>query len=151
MPSELTWNEPPLVHRENDWGPDFANDDRFTHEWWLEDGHFGPPSHQWRSYRCEDEEVARVLLSLRYVSHSPVPSPLALLIWNIEVREDLRQNGARLGTTIVDLIAEEFSDREIYVGSVPEAMDFWTTFGWPMCDCDECRGRNMMVRHPTGG
>jgi hypothetical protein len=148
MPSELTWIEPPTVCREDDWGPNFAVDSRFTHEWWHENANFGPPTHQWRSYQRDDEEVARVLLSLRYMSHSPGQSSPALLIWNIEVREGLRRSGNRFGTTVVDQIADEFSEREIYVGSIPESMEFWTRFGWPMCHCDDCRGRHMMVRRP---
>ncbi|MDR6868585.1 hypothetical protein J2Y69_003204 [Microbacterium resistens] len=148
MKSEVAWLEPPMVRGRFGWGPEFVDDDRFTHEWWLENGDFGPPAHQWRSYVRGGEEVARALLSLQYVSHSPATSRQAMLIWNFEIREDLRCTGEHLGTTIIEQLAEEYHDREIYIGSAPDAMGFWTKFGWPLCDCDDCRSRHMIVRCP---
>jgi hypothetical protein len=127
--------------------PDFGSDDGFTASWWGEDADFGPPDHQWRSYVRNGEEVARMLLSMRFLSHSD-PSASALMVWNFEVREGLQCSGEHIGTTIVEQLVSEYGDREIYIGPTPESVGFWERFRWPMCDCDECDGRNFIVRRP---
>ena len=140
-----------MVRRRYDWGPDFADDDRFTHEWWLEYGSFGPSTHQWRSYVRGGEEIARMLLSLHYVSHSLPESQRAVLVWSFEVREDLRCSGEHLGTRIIEQLDDEYRDWELYVGSAPNALSFWLRFGWPMCECKDCRGSDMIIRRPRWG
>ncbi len=126
--------------------PNFVDDDRYTAAWWGESATVGPPTHQWRSYIQQGEEVARILLSLRFTSHSPGTSTSALMIWNFEVREDMRYNGTHIGTTIVNQLADEYRDREIYIGPTSASKAFWARFRWPMCDCDQCRGRDFIVR-----
>ena len=148
MESEIAWVEPPMASMPGGRGPVFAEHIGFNPEWWRRDANFGPPEHQWRSYSRDGEEVARVLLSLRYPSHLPHSSDPTMMIWDFEVREGLRCNGEYLGTRIVNQLAEEFSDQEIYVGPASAAVGFWTRFGWPMCDCEACDGRDMIVRRP---
>jgi hypothetical protein len=128
--------------------PDFVNDDRFTAAWWGGSATGGPPTHQWRSYIQHGEEVARILLSLRFPSHSLSPAPSALMVWSFEVREDLRCNGTHIGTTIVNQLVDEYRDREIYIGPTPESRTFWARFRWPMCNCDDCRGHDFIVHKP---
>lgn len=128
--------------------PDFADDERFTTAWWAEDNEFSMPEHQRRKYMRNGQEVARILLSLRFPSHSPGPSASAVMIWNFEVREDLRCSETHVGTTIVNQLVGEYLDREIHIGPTPESEPFWARFGWPMCDCDRCESRDFIVRRP---
>lgn len=147
MRSEITWVEPPMAPLGDRRGPVFADDDRFNPTWWRQK-RFGPPDHQWRSYARGGEEVARMLLALRFASHVPHTSIPAVLIWSFEVREDLRCSGDRVGTRIIEQVADEFDDLELYIGPTPESMSFWTRLGWPMCECDCCRGRDLIARRP---
>lgn len=87
-----------------------------------------------------------MLLRLLYPSHSQGLSDRALMIWNFEIRADLRGGG--IGTTIIDQLLDEHSNREIYVGPTSDSVAFWERFGWPMCDCDDCDGRDFLVRRP---
>lgn len=87
-----------------------------------------------------------MLLSLRYVSHTPRATAPAVMIWDFEVREGLRISEDRIGTRIITQLADEFSDRELYIGPAHDAVGFWERFGWPMCDCAACEGRDMIVR-----
>ncbi len=148
MDSEISWAEPPMAHHRDGRGPDFPDDDRFNPVWWRRTANFGPPEHQWRSYIRGGEEVARMLLSFRYATHSRESTTPAVLIWDFEVREGLRISEDRIGTRIITQLAEEFSDRELYIGPTSDAVGFWKRFGWPMCDCDRCEGRDMIVRRP---
>lgn len=146
MADDIAWVEPEMVRLQGRLTPGFADDARFTASWWSENANLRPPSYLWRSYSAGGEEVARVLLSLGFPSHSGDASVPALLVWSFEVRDDLRGDG--FGTTIVDQLAREFPDRELYIGATAESASFWERFGWPMCDCDECDGRDFIVRRP---
>jgi hypothetical protein len=128
--------------------PDFVDDNRYTSAWWGESTTVGPPAYQWRSYTRHREEVARILLSFRFSSHSLDLSTPAVMVWSFEVREDLRCSGAHVGTTIVNQLVGEYCDRKIYIGPTRESETFWARFGWPMCDCDRCRGSDFIVRRP---
>ena len=88
-----------------------------------------------------------MLLSLRFPSHSD-PSAPAVMVWNFEVREDLQASGEHIGTAIVDQLVAEYSEREIYIGPIAGSVGFWERFRWPMCNCEECNGRNFIVRLP---
>lgn len=88
-----------------------------------------------------------MLLGLQFESHSDGSSIPALLVWCFEVRKDLRCSG--IGTTIVHDLVEEFGDKEIYIGSAVDAESFWRRFGWPMCQCEMCRGHDLIVRRPV--
>ena len=129
-------------------GPVFADDDRFNPIWWRQNVHLGPPEHRWRSYVWRGEEVARMLLAMQFSRHWPRTTPPAVLVWSFEVREDMRCSGDHIGTRIVEELADELNDREIYIGPAPESTSFWTRLGWSMCNCDACRGQDIMVRHP---
>lgn len=145
MDINLTWTQPHLVGAGSERRPSFANDDRFTAEWWSENADFAPPRYQWRSYVCENAEVARVLLSLEFQSHE-LPHTAAVLIWFLEVRADLQRSRHHYGTAVVTDLAAEFSNIELYVGPNLDAIEFWSRFGWPMCSCEDCRGNHMMIR-----
>jgi hypothetical protein len=145
MFSTLSWAEPAFKSGPERGGPKYALDPRFNTTWWNRNVQFGPPEHQWRSYFSDGEEVARVLLSLRYESHLRSAST-AILIWSFEVREDLRVSGKHLGTRIAEDISAEFSTREMYVGPTVESASFWERFSWPYCECVNCEGRDMIVR-----
>ncbi len=143
----ITWEEPEMVVMHGRRRPDYADDRRFTRTWWANGG-LGPPDHQWRSYIQRGEEVARLLLHLRYPAHSSRTNSPAVMVWSFEVREDLRCNGTHLGTAIIQQLASEYRDREIYVGPTQQSASFWARFGWPMCNCTECDGRDLIVRRP---
>ena len=147
MADVITWVEPEMVTLRGKSRPDFVDDDRYTAAWWGNSASVGPPAYQWRSYIRLGEEVARILLGLRFDAHSRHPST-ALLVSNFEVREDMRCSGTHIGTTIVNQLDAEYRDREIYIGPTSESKTFWARFGWPMCDCDQCRGRDLIVRRP---
>ncbi len=89
-----------------------------------------------------------MLLARRFCSHLPEVTTPAVMIWNFEVRVDLRCSGDHIGTRIVEQFFDEFADEEIYIGPTSESMSFWTRFGWPMCECDSCGGRDFIVRRP---
>lgn len=127
--------------------PDFNDDDGFTASWWGENADLGPPDHQWRSYTWNGEEVARLLLSLRYSSHWN-PTVPALMVWSFEVRRDLQRREAHVGTRIIEALVAEYRGREIYVGPTPDSIGFWQQFDWSMCDCEECGGRDFIIRRP---
>ncbi|MFJ2505083.1 hypothetical protein [Microbacterium sp. NPDC087592] len=148
MHNEITWTEPLMESLSGGRGPAFADDDGFNPTWWRRNANFGPPEHQWRSYVWRGEEVARLLLACRFSSHLPTNLTPALMIWSFEVRGDLRCSGDHIGTRIIEQFEHEFDDEEIYVGPTSESMSFWTRFGWPMCECDSCRGRDFIVRRP---
>ncbi|WP_223286322.1 UvrD-helicase domain-containing protein [Kocuria atrinae] len=146
--SEITWVEPPMTRLCDGRGPVFADDDRFNPTWWRRNADFGPPEHQWRSYAWRGEEVARMLVSLRFSSHISHTSVPAVMVWDFEVREDLRCSGDHIGTRIIEQFSDDFNDKEIYIGPTPKSTSFWTRFGWPMCDCASCCGRDFIVRPP---
>ena len=127
---------------------DFDADHRFTSTWWPQTTPLGPPDYQWRSYTADGEEVARMLLSLRFPSHSPRKLASAVLIWNFAVRSGLCRSSAHLGTTIVLRLVREFRNGEMYIGPTPESLTFWTRFGWPRCECERCGARDFIVRRP---
>ncbi len=116
--------------------------------WWRQNANFGPPEHQWRSYVWRGEEVARMLLALRFSSHLPHTSTPAVMVWDFEVREDLRCSGDHIGTRIVEQLVDELQDQEIYIGPTSESMSFWTRFDWQMCGCNRCWGQDFIVRLP---
>lgn len=147
MENAITWAAPSMTRTRGRRRPDFGSDDGFTASWWGEHADFGPPDHQWRSYSQNGEQVARLLLSLRFSSHTSPPAP-AVMVWNFEVRQDLQRNGEHIGTTIVDELVAEYRDQEIYIGPTPDSIGFWKRFRWPMCDCDYCGGRDFIVRRP---
>lgn len=147
MENAITWAVPDMKTTRGRRRPDFGSDDGFTASWWGEHADFGPPDHQWRSYSQNGEQVARLLLSLRFPSHSNLPVP-AVMVWNFEVRQDLQRNGAHIGSTIVAELAAEYQDLEIYIGPTSDSIDFWKQFRWPMCDCDECNDHDFIVRRP---
>lgn len=95
-----------MVRLRDGQGPAFIDDDRFNPVWWRQDANFGPPDYQWRSYLRLGEEVARMLLVLRYVSHMPRAMEPAVMIWDFEVRDGLRISEDRIGTQIVTQFAE---------------------------------------------
>lgn len=148
MQPYISWTEPSSRVGRFERGPDFAPDERFTASWWERNVNFGPPDHQWRSYGRGGEEVARVLLSLRFTSHSLRPPPPAVLVWSFEVRDDLRLNGERIGTRIVDQLSHEFDGFEIYAGPTETSAAFWERFGWSYCACARCGGDDLIVRIP---
>ncbi|MEV8265790.1 hypothetical protein AB0P00_16760 [Microbacterium sp. NPDC077057] len=148
MDSEISWTEPRILPLRDGRGPLFVDDDRFNPTWWRRNTNFGPPEYQWRSYAWRGEEVARMLLARRFSSHITGKLNPALMIWSFEVREDLRCSGDHIGTRIVEQFVDEFDDQEIYIGPTSESMSFWTRFGWPMCQCDSCWGRDFIVRRP---
>lgn len=149
MTGPITWEQPAMVMHHGRRRPNYDDDDRFNAEWWGEHGNFTPPDYQWRSYRRDGQEIARALLVLRFTSHTPDHAGPALLIWNFEVRRDLQRTGEHIGTELVQALAAEYPDREIYSGPTPQSMPFWKRFGWPMCDCEDCFGRNLVVRRPA--
>lgn len=149
MSELVTWEPPEIVTRHGRRRPAFADDPRFTAQWWGQNGDFTPPDYEWRSYRRDDEEIARALLSLRFPSHTGDRSVPALLIWNFEVRQDMQRTGEHVGTALVDALAAEYRDWEIYIGPTPHSKPFWDRFGWPMCDCEDCDGRDFIVRRPV--
>ena len=148
MTDVIEWAEPETVTLRGRLRPDFVDDNRYTAAWCGQNAGFGSPAHQWRSYSRHGEEVARMLLSLYFTSHSPDSSVPALMVWNFEVREDLRRSGLHIGTTIVEELAVEYHDREIYVGPTFESVTFWARFQWPMCDCEQCDSRDFRVCRP---
>lgn len=148
MDSEISWTESRILPLRDGRGPLFVDDDRFNPTWWRRNTNFGPPEYQWRSYAWRGEDVARMLLARRFSSHITGKLNPALMIWSFEVREDLRCSGDHIGTRIVEQFVDEFDDQEIYIGPTSESMSFWTRFGWPMCQCDSCWGRDFIVRRP---
>lgn len=147
MQNAITWAEPGMAIIRGRRRPDFGLHNGFTASWWGENAGFGPPDHQWRTYSQNGEEIARLLLSLRFTSHS-LPADPAVMIWNFEVRGDLQRNGEHIGTRIVDELVAEYGNREIYIGPTSDSIGFWEQFRWPMCDCDECNGRDFILRRP---
>lgn len=90
-----------------------------------------------------------MLFVLGYASHSRSAPSAAVMIWNFEVREDLRCSGDHIGTRIVQQFVDEYGDQEIYIGPTPASHSFWERFGWPLCDCDQCWGPDYFVRPPS--
>lgn len=148
MHNEITWVEPPMTPLRDGRGPVFADDDRFKPTGWRRNADFGPPEYQWRSYAWRGEEVARMLISLRFFSHTSQTSVPAVMVWDFEVREDLRCSGDHIGTRIMEQFSDDFGDKEMYIGPTPKSTSFWMRFGWPMCDCTNCCGRDFIVRPP---
>jgi signal transduction histidine kinase len=68
------------------------------------------------------------------------------MIWTFEVRQDLQRNGSHIGRSIVEKLVAEHRDREIYVGSAPGAIGFWSQLDWSMCGCGDCDNRGFLVR-----
>lgn len=128
--------------------PNFAQDDRFDARWWGDAAGPGPPDHQWRSYMAKPGEVARVLLALSFPSHSLEPLAPTVMIWALEVREDSRLSGARIGTTIVNQLVDEHAECEIYVCATPSSERFWTRFGFSMCYREQCKRRGFILSRP---
>lgn len=149
MQQAITWAAPPMTWTRGRRRPDFGFHDGFRASWWGEHSSFGPPDHEWRTYSRNGEEVARLLLSLRFTSHS-VPAVPAVMVWNFEVHRDLQRSGEHIGTRIIDELVAEYSDREIYIGPTAESIGFWERFRWPMCDCEECAGRDFIVASARG-
>jgi hypothetical protein len=147
MNDTITWAPPRMTKTRGRRQPDFDVDEGFTVSWWGENTDFSPPDYQWRSYSRDGQEVARLLLSLRFPSHS-VPAVPAVLIWNFEVHRGLQRSGAHIGSRIVVELTAEYRTQEIYIGPTPESVGFWRRFGWPMCDCDDCGGRDFILRRP---
>lgn len=145
----IAWEHPKIVERGGRRRPDFAEDPRFTFpwHWWTDD--LTSSESEWRSYSRDDEEVARLLLVRNFRSYTagrPVP---AVLISDLEVPTGLRRTGQYIGTSLVKELVEEFRGWEIYVGPTASSMWFWDGFGWPMCDCEVCDGRDLIVRRPA--
>lgn len=149
MSGLITWEQAEIVTHHGRRRPAFAEDPGFTAQWWGQNADFTPPDYEWRSYRRDDEEIARALLSLKFPSHTGDPSVPALLIWNFEVRQDLQRTEEHVGTALVDALAAEYRDWEIYIGPTPRSKPFWDRFRWPMCDCEDCDGRGLIVRRPA--
>jgi hypothetical protein len=36
-----------------------------------------------------------------------------------------------------------------YIGPTPHSKLFWDRFAWPMCDCEDCDSRDLIVRRPA--
>ncbi|PZE64029.1 hypothetical protein DEI83_12645 [Curtobacterium sp. MCBD17_021] len=126
--------------------PDFAEDPRFTFGWRDMTDDLTPREHEWRSYRRDGEETARLLLVRNYPSHTGDRTVPAVLIADVEVREDLQRTGDHIGTALVDALVADYRDWEIYLGPTERSKGFWNRFGWPKCDCDDC---DLIVRRPA--
>lgn len=150
MSELVTWEQPEIVTRHGRRRPDFADDPRFTVFRWREmTDDLSPNENEWRSYRRDDEEIARLRLVRNYPSHSGDRAVPALLISNVEVRADLRGSEDHIGTALVDALAADYRDWEIYLGPAMGSEGFWNRFGWPMCDCQDCDGHDLIVRRPA--
>lgn len=58
------------------------------------------------------------------------------------------QDGVIGGTTETTCHVD-YRDWKIYIGPTPRSKPFWDRFGWRMCDCDACDGRDLIVRRPA--
>lgn len=149
MSERARWESPEIVERGGRWRPDFAEDPRFNaYQWRDMTDDLTPAQNEWRSYRRDDDEVARLLLVLNFSSHTGDRAASAILISNVEVREDL-QHINYIGTDLIDALAAEYRDSEIYLGPTRTSKPFWKRFGWPMCDCEACGCRDLIVRRPA--
>ncbi|APH45460.1 hypothetical protein BMW26_11235 [Microbacterium sp. 1.5R] len=122
-------------------------DEFYTEQMWTSNTSFGDVPHQWRAYSAGGEEVARVLLSLRYDSHLRGALP-AVMIWNFEVREDLRRRGLYLGSMIVSDLLSDHADREVYAGPASGSEGFWKRTRLQRCECARCAGTDHFVYRP---
>lgn len=114
--SKLRWvpGEKALVNGR--WQPNYDDRIGFTPAMWLERSR-GRTDHQWRSYSLDgDEEVARMLLTPTYSSHTHRRAPRALLLDTIEVRADLQRSGAHVGRMVVEELGDDHRNWEIYAG-----------------------------------
>jgi hypothetical protein len=145
----IVWVETKSIGVHGGSHPAFVNDDRFDNNQWKGAANFGPPMYQGRSYLREGEEIARMLLCIQYPSHFQNSSMPARMLWNFEVREDLRGSQGRIGTTIVEQLIAERPNQEMYIGPTARSITFWRRFGWPMCSCPDCDGRDFVVRRPN--
>jgi hypothetical protein len=144
----ITWVETKSMRLHGRLRPAYIDDERFDRAQWTGPADVGPPAYQWRSYLRGGEEIARSLLCLKYPSHSLDSSKSARMLWNLEVRDDIRGSRDHLGSAIVEQLIRERPDQEMYIGPTAESITFWQRFEWPMCSCPDCDGRGFIVRRP---
>lgn len=147
--SKLRWAlvETTLVNGR--WQPNYDDDIGFTPSMWLERSR-GRTDHQWRSYLLDgDDEVARMLLTPTYSSHTHRRATRAVLLDAIEVRADLQRSGTHIGRMVIEELVDDHRNWEIYAGPTASSALFWDEkLGWPRCDCNDCYGRDFVVWRP---
>lgn len=147
--TKLKWVRAATTLVNGRWQPSYYDDTGFTPSRWREYSS-GRTDHQWRSYSLDgDDDVARMMFSPTYSSHTHRRVTRAVLLDTIEVRADLQRSGAHIGRMVIEELVDDHRNREIYAGPTESSAPFWDEkLGWPRCDCNDCHGREFVVWRP---